>query len=89
MSRPILSCVPVNCEGLDLPHWRSDPKEDGYEKTTCEECGREVWIGPRQRQMQMVLKGMPLCVICCVQAAKEQGCKGVDVKSLEDYAGGN
>jgi hypothetical protein len=78
MPRPIVTCMPVNC---DDPH----SEGDGYKKTICEECGDEVWIGPRQQQMRIVLKAIPLCSFCCVKAAKKQGYNGIKVKNLEDY----
>ncbi|OKI86611.1 hypothetical protein [Micromonospora sp. CB01531] len=42
---------------------------------TCEKCGTDVWIGPRQRQARVVLGdgAAVLCMVCAIQVQRQRG----------------
>jgi hypothetical protein len=75
--------MPVDYKSHGLPHWRDDPEADGFTVIDCE-CGKKMWLGPRQRQAQMTHNALALCVFCC--GMLKGGFENIEVKSLEDQA---
>lgn len=68
MSQPtILMCRPVNLNDMDravnaqLGFDISDPYP-GSVQQVCNDCGREVWVGPRQQATIQLLDDY---IICC------------------------
>ncbi|SCL70386.1 hypothetical protein GA0070606_5382 [Micromonospora citrea] len=74
--RAILGCPPTNLnallEGSGMPDYVPTVE---HALATCEQCGTDVWIGPRQRQARALLGdgAVVLCMVCAIGVQRERG----------------
>lgn len=85
MSPPrILACRPTELDKRD-PMDRKIMQETfvyaGSVKSTCENCGRGIWLGPRQ-QVALLLTASKMCFKCAVVTLSAAGGTRGDVMEL-------
>lgn len=72
---PILACAPV----IPIDGMPPYVPREGFQRTLCELCDQEVWIGPRQQE-QRKKSGLVVCMRCVVLG-------GARMENVKDLGG--
>lgn len=77
IQRPLLACPPVGVDGQRKMGIAAYTPPKGGKITTCDSCGMEVWIGPRQmRFKENYPETETMCTICALPIIKANGAWG-------------
>lgn len=82
----VLACVNVGMESIMQPPYEPGPT---HEKVPCDECGRLMWLGPKQKAARIAYDFGAFCVVCLTkQAAKEGALENIPLisKTMDEFS---